>query len=76
MGFYRDIPASFVFANALNQAMAKAGKTQYWLAKELGVSQPYVTKMATGATVPSIAKTELIASILGFSLSDFIKLGE
>lgn len=76
MNFYKGIEANFNFADAINKALGRAGKSQYWLARELGVSQPYVTKMANGATVPSIAKTELIAKKLDMSLSDFIKLGE
>lgn len=76
MGFYKEVESTFNFANALNKALDSSKKSQYWLAKELGVSQPYVTKMASGATVPSIAKTEMIAATLELSLSEFIKLGE
>lgn len=74
--FYKSPKSNFDFAKALNQALNKSGKSQYWLAKELDVSQPYVSKISAGYTVPSIPKTEMIASVLGFKLSEFIVMGE
>lgn len=76
MGFYKRVQIKFCFSTALNEALKVAGKSQYWLARELGVSEPYVSKISNGSTVPSIAKTGLIAATLEMSLSEFIALGE
>jgi predicted transcriptional regulator len=53
-----------------------SGRSQYWLAKELDVSAPYIAKLSGGLSVPSMAKSEVIANSLGLSLSELIKLGE
>jgi transcriptional regulator with XRE-family HTH domain len=74
--YHKGITPSFNFAEALNKALMLSGRSQYWLARELDVSAPYIAKLSGGASVPSVAKSELIAKSLGFSLSDFIKLGE
>ena len=74
--YHKGITTSFNFAEALNKALLLSGRSQYWLAKELDVSAPYIAKLSGGLSVPSMAKSEVIANSLGLSLSELIKLGE
>lgn len=55
----------------LNACIAKEGYTQELLAKETGVSQSHISKIATGVTKPSIKAAKKIAAALGFDWTRF-----
>lgn len=55
----------------LNDAIARAGSTQEALAKEAGITQSHISKIATGATSPSIKVAKKIAAALGFDWTRF-----
>lgn len=63
-------------AASIRVGLAYRGKTQSWLAGELGTHRSYVNKMTKGTVRPGMNQAERIAGILGYSLSEFIALGE
>ena len=46
------------------------------LAAKMGVSSAYVSGIATGVKTPSLAYLSNLSSVLGYSVSEFIALGE
>lgn len=63
-------------ATSIRVALAYKGKTQSWLAREMGCHRSYVNKMTKGSVAPGMKQADRIAGILGYSLSEFIALGE
>lgn len=63
-------------ATSIRVALAYRGKTQSWLARQMGCHRSYVNKLTKGTVKPGFKKAEEIAGILGYSVSEFIALGE
>jgi transcriptional regulator with XRE-family HTH domain len=57
----------------LNERLTEAGRTQLQLAKYLGVTQSYVSKLATGKKPASLEMAVNIADYLGI---DVLQLNE
>ena len=68
--FTMDIAAS------IRVALAYKGARQSWLANELGCHRSYVNKLTRGHVRPGWEQAEKIAGIFGYTLSEFIALGE
>lgn len=63
-------------AASIRVALAYREKNQAWLAREMDVHRSYVNQMAKGKVRPGMLQAEKIAGILGYTLSEFIALGE
>lgn len=61
---------------SIRVGLAYRGKNQTWLANEMGVHRSYINQMAKGKVSPGLKQAGKIAEILGYSLSEFIALGE
>jgi transcriptional regulator with XRE-family HTH domain len=61
---------------AIKIALIKQERTQNWLAKELGVSRPYLSAICGDHKNVSIKKAEFIAGKLGMKLSELVALAE
>ena len=56
-------------------ALAKSGKTPSWLAKELGFTRTYVSRLS-GQEVANGATINKLSMVFGMKVSGFIALGE
>lgn len=63
-------------AASIRVALAYRGKSQSWLANEMGVSKTYINRLAKGTSRPGMMQVEKIATALDYSISEFIALGE
>lgn len=52
----------------LKQILDQKGKTSYWLAHELGVSQSYLSKLFKDRFNPSYGLVKMIAETLGYEI--------
>jgi len=57
-------------------ALINRGMTQSELAERLGVSDGYISNLATGSRFPGRNQIEKLANELGYKVSEFIALGE
>lgn len=63
-------------AASIRVALAYRGKSQSWLANEMGVSKSYINRLAKGRIRPGLRQVEKIAEVLGYTISELIALGE
>jgi len=63
-------------AASIRVALAYRGENQSWLARELNVHRSYINKLTKGSVRPGMLQAEKISAILGYTLSEFIALGE
>lgn len=63
-------------AKAIRHALAHSGQNKTWLAKELGVTNPFITALTKGATPPSLEMFQRIADAVGVPFSQMAKWGE
>jgi len=61
---------------SIEEALHVRRKSQTWLAKEIGVTDAYVSAIVLGKRVPTLPNAAHMAKALGFKLSEFIALGE
>ena len=63
-------------SKSVRVGLAKQKKRQNWLARELGVSDNYISCLCKGTKTPSLRMCSHIASVFNVPLSTLIKWGE
>lgn len=61
---------------SIRVALAHRNENKSWLAKELGCTPAWVSRLANGDVVPGGKTIEGIAQVFGMTVSEFIALGE
>lgn len=54
----------------IKKAIQKSGRSQRWIAKQLGLSETYVSDIARGFRVPTEHHQAALACLLGVSIND------
>ena len=62
--------------NRIKGALADQGKTNKWLAEQLGKDPATVSKWCTNASQPSLEMMMTIAKLLGVEMNDLVRLEE
>lgn len=65
-----------LFAQALRVILAKENKSQAWIARQIGVSRPYVSSLYNANKLPSLGTVKKVCDVFGVPVSAFIKGGE
>jgi transcriptional regulator with XRE-family HTH domain len=61
--------------NPLKLALVRTGRCQYDIAREIGMSETRLSRLATGREVPSADEAEALARLLGRSVDDLFGEG-
>lgn len=61
---------------SVNKALAERELNRKQLSEKSGVSQSYISQITLGNFTPKITTIERLAKATGYSVSEFIKLGE
>ena len=63
---------------AIRVALAKCNNSRSWLAREAGISRPYVSRLCsdTDPATPSLSLVDSICKAVDMPMSEFIKGGE
>lgn len=62
--------------NRIKGALADQGKTNKWLAEQLGKDPATVSKWCTNASQPSLEMMMTIAKLLSVEMNDLVRLEE
>lgn len=62
------------FGRKLAEELFVMGKTQRWLASQLGVTKQYISQIINGQCKPSYEMTQKIADIIGVDVATLRKL--
>lgn len=57
-----------VFGEKMNEALNRAGKSRYWLARKTGITDVQLYRLGRQDTMPRLDTAILIADALGVSL--------
>jgi len=63
-----------MFEIALVEARSKRGVSQYRLAKDTGISQPYLSRIESGSRTPSIPMLVRLCKALKCQVTDILKM--
>ena len=63
-----------MFDITLVEARSKRGVSQYRLAKDSGISQPYLSRIESGERTPSIPMLARLCKTLGCKLPDIVRI--
>ncbi len=58
---------------AIKMQLLRIGKTQKWLANEVGVSENHLTMIATNKSVPSISLLARISKAIDVDIGELVK---
>lgn len=63
-------------SKSIRLALAHRNMKATELAAKMGVSNAYISQLANGDKMPSVQKLSSMAMLTGFSVSEFVALGE